>query len=245
MIRFAVLSIDPAIGRLDYDSLSDQALMEMLVTDMDPIEIETYQDDNGNFKDVCEWVGVKCSDSRVTDVDLSNGHYPEVQFRFEFVPPLVVRFRAQRIHMCGTIDTSVLPLQLEILDVPENILGGTLSFKAFPRSLKEIYLFENCFIGSCVLEDLPEGLTVFCASRNGFSGELAFVSVPPKMTELYLDDNELTGSIMISCLSKSMMNIDLSDNAFSGDFCMLSFPESLRLIDVSCFQKQLAPCTSV
>ena len=65
-----LLTIDPALGRLDYESLSDQALMEMLIDGMNAKDKAEYQDENGNCRDVGEWKGIALSNDRVTEVPI-------------------------------------------------------------------------------------------------------------------------------------------------------------------------------
>ena len=63
-----LLAVDPSLGRLDYESLSDQALMEMLIDALPTEEKAMFKDANGNFQDVCEWTNMDCTDERVTEV---------------------------------------------------------------------------------------------------------------------------------------------------------------------------------
>ena len=68
-----ISTADPALGRLDYDSLSDQACMEMLIDGFsDTGKALSYQDKNGAYFDVCEWPDVTCdADDSVTAVFFS------------------------------------------------------------------------------------------------------------------------------------------------------------------------------
>ena len=52
--RMLLQSVDPALGRLDYDSLSDQALMEMLFGGLIDESKRRYQDKHRMLLDVCE-----------------------------------------------------------------------------------------------------------------------------------------------------------------------------------------------
>ena len=51
MFYLAVMAIDPALGRHDYHSLSDQALMEMVFDGMKAEKKQKLQDEHGNFLD--------------------------------------------------------------------------------------------------------------------------------------------------------------------------------------------------
>ena len=98
----SILSIDPALGRLDYDSLSDQALMEMLVEGIAQSKKAEFQDTHGNYRDTCDWSGTFCKDERVTGIVLSWKEFGERQFPFDVIPPLVERFIMKESNLHGT-----------------------------------------------------------------------------------------------------------------------------------------------
>ena len=230
MLRFAVLSIDPSIGRFDYTSLSDQARMEMLIEGMDTRDKEKYQDQN---LDVCEWENIRCTDDRVTYINLASAGFNDEQFPFWYIPPHVKNFKAVSCSLHGTLSSSDLPRDLLHFAVSHNKLHGALNFKAFPQNLERLKIKYNSFHGSLVLADLPRTLRVFFANNNKFSGEISLNDLPPALKLLYLWENALTGSINIERLPESIQEIDFSGNSFTGDFRMLSFPESLNEIEAS------------
>ena len=232
-----VSCIDPSLGRLDYDSLSDQALMEMLVKGMNKESKRNIQDAHGNFDDVCEWGSkllqyTRCINDRVTRISMVYAKWDEKQFPFDFIPPLVTQFIHCHGMIHGTLDTASLPVKLEKLDVSYNVLHGELNIEKFPRTLEKIEILANDFCGSIVLADLPPGLIHFEARRNKFTGEVSLSSLPLKMRELKLGDNNLMGSIHIDSLPERMQEIDLSMNAFTGEFRLLVFPPHLRTISI-------------
>ena len=222
--------VDPSLGRVDYASLSDEVLMEMLYDCTDDSDPEGDQID---FSDICEWEVIVCEDDRVTHINLNGDEFTLRQFRFEFIPPLVVCFKAHCANLHGTLDASVLPRNLEIFKVHENALHGSVDLLSFPRKLKKIKIAVNKLEGSLQLSDLPPSLTHFDASQNEFIGEVCLNEIPPNMEELYVGGNKLTGSISIARLPASMTIIDLRGNAFSGEFQLLSFPEDLYDVNVT------------
>ena len=227
-------TIDHSLGRLDYALLSDQALMEMLFDGMDPGYKQSFQDTNGNYKDICEWGDPNWSkDGRMVKISLVSMYFTQKQFPFACIPPLVIDFSVFSCRINGTLDASVLPLELEKFNVGQNLLNGTLNFKAFPRSLTFIYITVNFFIGSCVLADLPDGLTHFYASLNKFSGEISMNDLPAFLEEIYLHGNNLRGSISIEKIPETLSVIDVGDNAFSGDLQLLTSPKNIRYIQIT------------
>ena len=231
MFRFAVMSIDPAIGRFDYSSLSDQARMEMLIEGMKKEEKEDYLDENGSFRHVCEWVDVECTDDRVTEVAFLFKYFDETPFPFRYIPPSVTKFEAENDNLRGTLDACVLPGDMRWFSAAYNRLHGPLDLKAFPRTLTNIRIGHNLLSGGLVLAELPPSLEIFDVTGNEFSGELNLNSLPPALEGLWVGTNALTGSINIERLPKAIEIIDLRENSFSGDFRMLVFPKQLKEVN--------------
>ena len=224
----SLLSIDAALGRLDYDSLSDQTLMEILMENSGPYFLH---DKNGNFTDACSWDYVSCENGRVTHLQFEKC-YLWSQFEFGFIPPLVRSFTVLSCDMRGTLDTSLLPRNLELFDVGFQKMSGTLDWKSFPRKLRSIDIKYNLFTGSIVLSDLPNALVYLEVLGNRFSGELSFRELPPSLYKLNLSGNELTGPITIDEVHNQIYEINLGCNFFSGDFRLLVVPPKLKKISV-------------
>ena len=233
-MRLPVLHfIDPALGRLDYDSLSDQALMEMLFESMETDEKANFQDENGNYLDIDEWYGVECEDDRVVGIDIQGSAFHSDQFRFSLIPAPVRSLNMMCCALHGTLDTADLPAALIDFDVSLNKLHGTLDFHNFPRNLERIRIQSNNFSGSCKLADLPRSLLDFNAGENGFCGEISLHDLPPAIKYFDLQSNALTGSLCINKLPESIEVINLCSNSFSGDFRMLVFPLGLEKVDIT------------
>ena len=231
-----LFTVDPALGRLDYDSMSDQALMEIVVGAVEKREMRLFQDGSGNFKDVCAWPGIECEgDSggqRVVSVDAGIVVCTDAQFPFYFIPPLVRVFAMSHAKLHGTLSTSHLPSKLEDFSVSNNALHGSINCKDFPRCMTYINISANAFCGSCQLGDLPDSLKVFAADSNQFCGEIALDSLPEALKHLDVSDNNLVGPIHINRLPPGIDYINLSDNCFSGSFRLMVFPQNLSEIDV-------------
>ena len=228
-----LLTVDPSLGRLDYESLSDQALMEMLIDGLQADHKALFQDANGNFQDVCEWKGITCTDDRVTSIDMPYIYFDEKQFPFEFVPPHVTEFFANMKDLHGTLDASQLPLDLRYLSISDNVLHGSVDIGAFPRKMKTLLIERNIFSGSLSLSDLPPSLLHFDASNNQIIGEISLNALPPAMMDLRLNGNKLRGTIVVENLPRTMRYLFLQRNAFQGDFRLLSIPPVLTQIDLS------------
>ena len=232
MLSLKLITADPSLGRLDYGSLPDQTLMELLIEGMADKQKKFLQDDKGNFKDACGWYMHKCTDDRVTHIYFYEREMSWKQFPFQFIPPLVESFFVTLSSVRGTLDTAVLPPKLRMFDVSENKLEGQLNFKAFPRELTEISIAWNSFHGSCALGDLPDSLVDFTATQNKFSGEISLNHLPSAMKTLVLNRNSLMGPVHIYKLPEAMRVIDLGHNALSGVFRLMECPPDLDYVSV-------------
>ena len=233
---FQLLCVDPSLGRLDYDSLPDQALMEILIAGSRNPKKAGFQDANGNFKDVCEWNGVTCVDDRVTEITFCSVKFERAQFPFDYVPPLVEVLSITGCDLFGNLNLSVLPQNLEKLEVSSHSvcrpLCGSLDFMAFPRKLTHIAIDENSFSGSCALADLPDSVITFNAASNKFSGSISLNNLPAAMQFLHLRNNDLSGCIHIESLPHFMRQISLSNNSFSGEFRLKPQPLALQYVEM-------------
>ena len=228
-------AVDPHLGRLDYDSLSDQALMEMLVEHVERDDIDDIKDSNGNFTDVCEWDDVECKHGRVVRVDLSQRFFQKFKpFPFEFIPPGVKSLVLEDCCLYGTLDTSLLPQGIsEEICLTDNDLFGSVDFQGLPRNLEFLILDQNKFGGSCTIADLPSTLLHFSIDNNEFSGEIVIDDLPSKIREVSVENNHLTGSIAINKLPQEMEFLSLAGNSFSGEFQLMEFPRNLRVINIA------------
>ena len=58
------------------------------------------QDDKGNFEDICQLEEFfQCKDDRVYTINLRETKYTEKGFPFEYIPPLVVSFKARLAYL--------------------------------------------------------------------------------------------------------------------------------------------------
>ena len=97
------ITVDSSLGRVDYSSMSDQTLMEMLIDGFDAKTRRRYKDSDGMYLDVCEWSNIKCDDDqRVIEIDIENKN-SSGSVEFFYVPPKVnaVNIRSLRIRWPG------------------------------------------------------------------------------------------------------------------------------------------------
>ena len=212
-------SVDPALGRLDYDSLSDQTLMEMLVSTLSKESKAAYQDENGAYTDIEEWYGVECdSEGTVTALSMNVSHMDLVgSLSFQFAPPKIRKIEIYKQRgLVGSLATRELPTSLEDLRIRGTGMSGTLDLTSLPMGLVQFAIPDNDFSGGCDLSALPSGLEYFSAYKNSFSGSINLSKLPATLKILDLSFNELCGEVEFGNLPESLTNILLAHNALSG-----------------------------
>ena len=228
---FEFLTVDPSLGRIDYSLLSDQALMEILFDGMRTRNETALRDENGNFKDIFEWEGIKCIGDSVSKITMYGKLVSDKQFPFDFIPPRVTVFEGGFANLHGTLDPSVLPMHLIKFIVHYNKLRGSVNIGSFPEKLQDIGMSNNHFSGSLDLSSLPASIIKFEASGNNFSGEVSLNDLPPAIKELWISANALSGSISITNLPETITDIHLEENALEGDFRLLEIPPNLHFLN--------------
>ena len=230
-LSLAVQSVDPALGRLDYDSLPDQACMELLVAGFDEASKKIYQDRKGNFHNVCEWRMIECDESKnVTKIGLRMRANKKAQrtVDFAFLPPHVTKVTSKATHLKGTLETSTLPQPLQDFNVYRNKMEGTLNLETLPAQMVRFNVGQNALSGSLRLTKLPETLEVLGLSQNAFQGSITFESLPAALKRIDLSSNQIKGSLSFQNLPKNIEDITLDSTKLSGSFLLDKFYAGLQ-----------------
>ena len=209
-----LLTDDAHLGRLDYASLPDQTLMEMLVEGFTGEVKKRFQTENGMFLDVCAWNGVTCDHNHhvvVAEIDQCDG-----SVAFEYIPPKTTAVILNNGKLSGSLLTNTLPKEMTELDVCANRLQGTVDFTAWPDSMKCINLAMNNFTGSAVLDRLPQALELLNIQRNNFSGSLNLSNLPPRLISLDVSSNAFGGAICLENIPDSFSVLNARSNRFGG-----------------------------
>ncbi|CAL4894120.1 unnamed protein product [Urochloa decumbens] len=171
--------------------------------------------------DPCDggWVGVMCSNGRVTSLRLSS------------------------VNIQGTLSNSIGQLsQLMYLDVSFNIgLGGPMPASIGSLSQLSILILIGCSFTGSIPQELGnlQQLTFLALNSNKFSGKIpASLGLLTKVYWLDLADNQLTGSIPISTattpgldLLTKTQHFHFNKNQLSGTLAGL-FNSNMTLIHV-------------
>mmetsp|Transcript_11738 Transcript_11738/g.19508 ORF Transcript_11738/g.19508 Transcript_11738/m.19508 type:complete len:659 (+) Transcript_11738:311-2287(+) len=137
---------------------------------------------------------------------------------FRHLEELSVRDNRLRGSLPSTLDRLT---NLQVLNVGENILGGTLEVCAQLSSLQELHVFQNKFNGALPSTTWKSTLTLttLVASRNELTGTLPDqLGDLTKLVTLHLDFNKLTGTIPSTLDNLGELQVlKLSDNNLEGE----------------------------
>ena len=228
-----IATADYPLSRADMHSLTDQMRMELLIENLAESDKRRFQDGNGDFADACSWYHVTCdAESNVQSVEM---YFPDPRSKetgstidMSFIPQKAVEFRANRLWLCGTLETPRLPPALTVLDIPENHFSGTVDLTSLPGALIELFLSFNQFHGSCALHSLPPALEVIHCNANKLSGSLDLTKLPSSLQELHLSNNQFSGEINLEHLPASMLHLMLENNRLSGSVVLNKLPEGIN-----------------
>ena len=249
-------AVDPSLGRLDYDSLSDQACMEILTAGFTPLQkervglIQSAKKEDCPYIDICEWVGAVCDkEGRVTKMRLRDYITPPIvlltdfdrrsekhRINLEYIPKSVTSFGIGGLTCMGTCNMADLPRGLKVFDVIQARLDGIFDAERLPRGLVDCLIQSNNFQGSCDLGELPADLERLCAACNKLTGTVDLNRLPKELRVLDLSKNSLNGEIRMTSLPEKIEFIDLSHNAFAGEFVLTSIPPALQEVQVAANQ---------
>ena len=230
MTTFHLLSTaDPALGKFDLDSLSEQTRMELLVESLALRWKEQRYDANDIFREVCEWVGVRCTaEDKVFSVLLDDSDGGTIDFLY--LPRQMNDFTLGRCAFEGNLDIRDLPASLKILYIPKNKISGEIDLSALPGEMTNFQCSDNLLTGSCDLEHIPQTLRVLDLAENRLSGSIVLKKLPPRMSEINLEGNQLLGTLDLEHLPRDIFRLNLSSNLFEGQVTIKKYPMLLEFL---------------
>ena len=247
-----------ALGRLDYATMSQQALMECFIaqlpessSDRFDITIGTFQDENGNFTDIEYWECLKFdADGNVIEIVLNTSG----KLFLEWLPPSV-----RRIQLGGRghdiyVDFSRLPQSLQSLYFGTLTIIGEICLDELPKQIEHLFLDTCEFSGKVGLSAIPATLLSIClrghslesvdlqsdsslltffeASSGKLYGEVSFLKSPPSLQFFDLHENALNGTLCFEGLSQSLETLNLAENSLKGTLRFDGLPKTLRTLDL-------------
>ncbi|KNH04620.1 hypothetical protein XU18_4188 [Perkinsela sp. CCAP 1560/4] len=142
-MRFQLLlfsTADSSLGRVDYNSLPQQALMEMVIDGItNKVKICGDIDEP---RDIEEWKRVEIEDGEVTEIDWYQFDI-EGSLHLEWLPSSVRKFEATSNRLTGTLDLASLPTSMEWLDLAHNAFTGSIGLEALPERMEYLNVSNN------------------------------------------------------------------------------------------------------
>ena len=227
MIHLCFSTIDQSVGRFDPSMLSDQDIMEIVVSDLiiPRSSKNVFYYANGNFREVTNWDRLTCNArAEVREIEWETQPWLSGSVSLDILPPkLTILTMANsfapefHVGIDGTLNTWLLPRCLEVIDITKNQFHGTIDLRNIPPAMLTFAVACNYFEGAVDLKRLPEGLYGLFLTQNKFAGTISLDALPKTLIYLYLEDNRLGGSVSFASLPKSLETMYLDDNAFKFD----------------------------
>ena len=188
--------MDANLGRVDITMLSDQNLVELLVEGFNDEAKKRYQDENGDFLEVCQWPRFRCDDDgRVIHIESWNEIQISGTIDLRYLPPKCEYTKFEALNLSGTLDTTLLPSCMTFFNIEQNDFHGSVDFNVLPRRMKSFDVSFNRFTGSVALDRLPDTLEYLHIFDNHFSGTLCLTKLPQALHNLAIMDNAFTGNL--------------------------------------------------
>ena len=223
-------SLQNSIGRMNVDDLPDQACMELLVGEFRPVSMGLFQDEVGDFIEVCDWQGVHC-DSKGT-ITRVNMVLPPIDERLAlaYIPRSVKSFDLRDPRWggdmtgqySGSLDTQSLPHSLELFSITHHAFSGEVDLAKLPSVLSDFDISRNKFHGSCNLTSLPQGLKKCNLSENKFDGSISLEKLPNSLECLKLSWNNFSGSFSLLHPPARLTELYAMENSFRGNAVVAS-----------------------
>ena len=239
------MSADSILGRPSIALMSDQTLMELLISNLK--DADAFRDMHGDYLAIQEWTGVSFDNKGyVSAISWYRGTLFRAIFTddedeiyckkggsvdFRYIPHSVRYLDMGGLDLEGTIDTEILPRGLLSLEIMENILEGNFTLSSLPPAIQSISIQTNEFVGSLPLHELPSSVLEFNAHQNFFSGSIEIHRLPLSIRQLRLEKNDLHGDLDMRFIPDSLRLLDIRGCKFRQDilqvkgsvFCRMQF----------------------
>ncbi|XP_076942440.1 protein STRUBBELIG-RECEPTOR FAMILY 7-like isoform X2 [Bidens hawaiensis] len=216
LLLLAILLLTPTCINGDTDPSDASALRVMYQGLNSPGQLTKWTSNGG---DPCgeDWKGVKCSGSKVTEIDLSGlGLSGNLGYQLTSLTSLT-NFDISNNNLGNQIPYN-LPPNLQRLNIAGCGFSGSIPYSiSLMTSLKYLNVARNQLNGE--LPDMFQKLTALSTldlSYNSLTGNLpeSFSSLS-SATNMYLQNNQFTGTIDVLA-DLPLKNLNVANNKFSG-----------------------------
>ena len=225
------------LGRLDYASLSTQALMEIFIEGIENREIIC-----GNAEepaDVDQWKGFEYVEEQTADAGEKliniDWYYLDLvgTIDLRWLPPNIYSIIIDDSQLSGSRNLAALPPSIQRLEFTTNAFSGEIDLCHLPAKITIVFLSVNQLSGSINLEKLPTSMQELHLSKNRFTGTVCLRHLPPNFVGLSVRGNELSGTLDLTRLPVMMKYLSIEENNFEGKTDFSQLPEGLKQLNVS------------
>ena len=134
------------------------------------------------------------------------------------------------LSLQGNLTWGHLPRSVTDVFIWNNHLTGSLHLPESHPHLCDVRISDNALDGTIGLDALPLSLAWLNGSSNGLTGEASLCFLPPSLCYLNLTHNHLSGHLYLNLLPLGMEHLYLSFNALGATLDLTALPESLRCL---------------
>ena len=134
--------------------------------------------DNAETTEVCEWVGVICSEGKLVKLQYVIADCGEL--RLEFIPNSAHFVGIEACTLRCILATRQLPLESRCILLNENSIYGPVDLGSLPPKLVFINLSFNHISGTVTLADLPQGLAALYILHNNLERKTVYYGSLPE-----------------------------------------------------------------
>jgi len=158
------------LGRVSYSNTCDQQRMENLVEKLEDVSTFMNNEEEGDYKDVCDWPGVTCSEDGVSVLKIV-WYFKSLKgpINLSWMTATTTIFSVFGNNITGTLDTTTLPRNLKMINLQKNNFSGTVDWEALPSNIEQVNLFSNKLEGNVNLDILPASLNLLYVGLNKFT----------------------------------------------------------------------------
>jgi len=225
------------LGRLDYASLSTQALMEILIEGIENRELICGSTEEP--VDIEQWEGLEYVQEQPVDAAEKRFNVDWSYFNLvgtidlRWLPPTAISLDVYDNKLSGSMDLTVLPLSVEWLILERNAFSGEIDLRHLPTKIQHLNVSYNQLSGSLELGKLPNSMQEFHLGANRFSGTVCLRHLPRSLQVLSVNENELSGPVDLTRLPVSIERLWLNKNYFEGKADFRQLPESIQELNIS------------
>ena len=207
----ALVALDPALGRLDYDAVSQQTQIEIAFADIavkleDMDTKDCYFDANGNLRDLAEVTGLYLD---------SSGDVKRVEFMvwqpvnkicFEWLPATVTYISISRYLDSSPIAFDKMPRELRTFHLRSAHASGTVDMAVLPPHLRSFTIKNSAFISVCNINKMPLTMGTFAVSSIPCTDSIDFSSLPKFLECFSFEIAKYSGAADLTSLPRGLVS---------------------------------------